>query len=326
MTGAETPPGAGTRRGGGPGPVRVGTRASTLARTQTATVTAALAAAGLAVTTVAMTSDGDRTRASLSSLGGTGVFAANLRRALLAGECDAVVHSLKDLPTQPHPGLRIAATPAREDARDVLCARDHLTLATLPHGATVGTGSPRRAAQLRARRPDLHVVDIRGNVETRLGFVSSGKLDAVVLAAAGLHRVGRTEAISEYLELGDWPTAPGQGVLAIEVRQEEDRPNLLAALTAVHDPTAWAAALAERAVLAALEAGCAAPVAAHAVPGDRLSLHAAAYHPTQPQWLQASGTEDLGTADALERATALGRRLAAELLEAGAGEWITPSR
>src|SRR5690606_23485316 len=111
------------------------------------------------------------------------------------------------------------------------------------------------AAQLRARRPDLQVADIRGNVETRLGFVSSGKLDAVVLAAAGLHRVGRTEAISEYLELGDWPTAPGQGVLAIEVRQEEDRPDLLAALTAVHDPTAWAAALAERAVLAALEAG-----------------------------------------------------------------------
>src|SRR5699024_824145 len=281
-------------------PIRVGTRASNLAQTQTGTVVDALAETGLAVQTVPMTSDGDRTRASLASLGGTGVFAANLRRALLAGECDAVVHSLKDLPTTPHPGLRIAATPAREDPRDALCARDGLTLATLPEGARVGTGSPRRAAQLRTRRPDLQVSDIRGNVETRLGFVTSGELDAVVLAAAGLHRVDRAEAITEYLDLADWPTAPGQGVLAVEVREEEDHADLLTALEQVHDPAAWAAVTAERAVLAALEAGCAAPVAAHGTVGTpppgssprsagaaaragRLSLHAAAYHPTQAQ-------------------------------------------
>ncbi len=307
-------------------PVRVGTRASNLAQTQTATVTTALAATGLTVQSVAMTSDGDRTRASLASLGGTGVFAANLRRALLAGECDAVVHSFKDLPTQAHPGLRIAATPAREDARDVLCARDGLTLATLPEGARVGTGSPRRAAQLRTRRPDLQVADIRGNVETRLGYVASGELDAVVLAAAGLHRVERTEAITEYLELAEWPTAPGQGVLAVEVRAEEDRADLLAALEAIHDRATWAAATAERSVLAALEAGCAAPVAAHAVAGDLLTLHAAAYHPTEVRSLQAHGSEKLDGAEAFQVATALGWHLAAELLDAGAGEWITPGR
>lgn len=324
-------------------PVRVGTRASNLAQTQTATVVDALAATGLQVRTVPMTSDGDRTRASLASLGGTGVFAANLRRALLAGECDAVVHSLKDLPTTPHPGLRVAATPAREDPRDVLCARDGLTLATLPEGARVGTGSPRRAAQLRTRRPDLQVADIRGNVESRLGLVTAGELDAVVLAAAGLHRVGRAEAITEYLELADWPTAPGQGVLAVEVREEEDRVDLLAALEQVHDRSAWAAVTAERAVLAALEAGCAAPVAAHAVLGTppagsspqsagaaaragRLSLHAAAYHPTQAQSLYADGTVSLDDGEPSQVATALGQRLAGELLEAGAGEWITPAR
>lgn len=322
----------GTPAGATSGAVRVGTRASNLAQTQTATVVDALTAAGLDVHTVLMTSDGDRTRASLASLGGTGVFAANLRRALLAGECDAVVHSLKDLPTTPHPGLRIAATPAREDARDVLCARDGFTVATLPEGARVGTGSPRRAAQLRTRRPDLQVSDIRGNVETRLGFVTSGELDAVVLAAAGLHRVDRTAAISEYLPLTDWPTAPGQGVLAVEVREDTGRVDLLTALETIHDEDAWAAATAERAVLARLEAGCAAPVAAHAHVGDgqaapvddlaprTLRLHAAAYHPTEVQALRADGTG--GLADA----TALGRRLAEELLAAGAGDWITPVR
>ena len=331
-----TPAGTGAPTGDGasPGAVRVGTRASTLAQTQTATVVDALTAAGLQVRAVPMTSDGDRTRASLASLGGTGVFAANLRRALLAGECDAVVHSLKDLPTTPHPGLRIAATPAREDARDVLCARDAFTVATLPEGARVGTGSPRRAAQLRTQRPDLQVADIRGNVQTRLGFVTSGELDAVVLAAAGLHRVRLTDAITEYLPLIDWPTAPGQGVLAVEVRDGEDRTDLLTALAAVHDENAWAAATAERAVLARLEAGCAAPVAAHAqvagaadagqpvegTAGGTLRLHAAAYHPTAGHSLLADGAGDL------DQAADLGQRLAEELLAAGAGDWITPGR
>src|SRR5699024_2968430 len=176
------------------------------------------------------------------------------------------------------------------------------------------------------RRPDLQVSDIRGNVETRLGFVTSGELDAVVLAAAGLHRVDRAEAITEYLDLADWPTAPGQGVLAVEVREEEDRADLLTALEQVHDPAAWAAVTAERAVLATLEAGCAAPVAAHATAGEVLTLHAAAYHPTQAQSLRADGSEILDDAAPFQTATALGQRLADELLEAGAGDGAPPGR
>src|SRR5699024_9828979 len=167
---------------------------------------------------------------------------------------------------------------------------------------------------------------IRGNVETRLGFVTSGELDAVVLAAAGLHRVDRAEAITEHLDLADWPTAPGQGVLAVEGREEEDHADLPPAPQQVHDPAAWAAETAERAVLAALEAGCAAPVAAHATAGEVLRLHAAAYHPTQAQSLRADGSEILDDAAPFQAATALGERLAGELLEAGAGEWITPGR
>lgn len=301
-----------------PGPViRLGTRASTLARTQTTTVARGLEGAGTRVELVPMTSHGDHTRASLASLGGTGVFAARLRQALLAGQCDAVVHSLKDLPAAAHPGLRIAATPARGDARDVLCARAGLTVDTLPRGATVGTGSPRRAAQMRAHRPDLNVRDIRGNVETRLSYVTKGTYDAVVLAAAGLQRVGRTEAISHYLPLEDWPPAPGQGILAIEVRQDEQRPQIMTALAAVHDPLAWACAQAERGVLARLEAGCAAPVAAHArIAEDRVHLHAAAYHPDNVRDLHARGSADPAGA------TALGAHLADELLASGAGEWI----
>lgn len=298
--------------------LRLGTRASTLARTQTASVAAALEETGMRTELVPMTSEGDHTRASLASLGGTGVFAARLRQALLAGQCDAVVHSLKDLPATDHPGLRIAATPPRGDARDVLCARDGLTVDTLPEGATVGTGSPRRAAQLRAHRPDLQVRDIRGNVETRLGYVTGAELDAVVLAGAGLQRVSRTEAISQYLPLADWPAAPGQGILAVEVREEDAE--LTAQLAAVHDPSAWACAQAERGVLARLEAGCAAPVAAYAeVAGDRVQLHAVAYHPHQAGDLHARGSSTLA------EAAQLGARMAEELLAGGAGEWI-PTR
>src|SRR5690606_37519769 len=178
--------------------LRLGTRASLLARTQAGDVADALTAAGVATELVPMTSHGDTTRASLASLGGTGVFAAALREALLAGECDAVVHSYKDLPTAPHPGLRVAATPARADHRDVLCAAS--PLAELREGARVGTGSPRRRAQLLAARPDLEVVDIRGNVDTRLAMVTDGELDGVVLAMAGLSRIGREEHVAETFE------------------------------------------------------------------------------------------------------------------------------
>ncbi|SEE31551.1 hydroxymethylbilane synthase [Ruania alba] len=306
--------------------MRIGTRASDLARTQAGTVADALIAVGLDCELVPMTSDGDKTRASLASLGGTGVFAAGLRTALLEGRCDAVVHSLKDLPTTPHPGLTVVAAPVREDPRDALCARDGLTLTELPHGARIGTGSPRRAAQLRTRRPDLDVVDIRGNVGTRLGFVTDGELDAVVLAAAGLHRLGLDHVVTEHLDLADWPTAPGQGVLAVEIRTDTppDSP-LRGALATIHDDAAWACAQAERSVLATLEAGCAAPVAAYADirqdgGADILELHAVAYRPGGGDQIEhrASGA----CVDGIDGAIALGAEAARYLLDAGASAWI----
>ncbi|WP_228759874.1 hydroxymethylbilane synthase [Pseudactinotalea sp. HY158] len=309
--------------------IRIGTRASALATAQSGTVVAALAAAGEPAELVPMVSAGDRTRASLASLGGTGIFATRLREALLAGECDALVHSLKDLPTAPHPGLAFAATPAREDPRDVLCGA---RLADLPRGARVGTGSPRRRARLLAARPDLDVVDIRGNVETRLARAlgPGADLDAVVLAAAGLRRLGRTEVIDEYL---DGPAAPGQGAIVVEVRAGDDA--LARRLRVLHDAPTWAATTAERSLLAALEAGCAAPVAALAGTGDPASpgnsdnpertgpsgnpdlrLEAIAYAPDGSSLVTGTAT---GTA---EGAGALGRGLAAELLAGGAAAWL----
>ena len=237
---------------------------------QTGTIAELLAkASGLDVELVPITSEGDRSTDPLSSLGGTGVFAIGLREALLEDRCDVVVHSLKDLPTAAAPGLVISATPKRADARDAVCARDGLTLDTLPEGARVGTGSPRRVAQLRARRADLDVIDIRGNVDTRLGKVASGKLDAVILAAAGLGRLGLLDAITEYCGLDGWPTAPGQGSLAIETRENPERVLAKAVASVNHGPTRTMVT-AEREVLRLLEAGCSAPIGAHAMIDDGL--------------------------------------------------------
>ncbi|NRG40518.1 hydroxymethylbilane synthase [Rathayibacter sp. VKM Ac-2835] len=248
--------------------IRVGTRASALAVAQTRMTADRMAqAAGVPVELVRIESDGDRMRGSLASLGGTGVFVSALRDALLAGRCDAIVHSLKDLPTAPVEGLVLGAVPEREDPRDALCAREGATLATLPRGARVGTGSPRRRAALLAARPDLEIVDIRGNIDTRLGRVSAGSsspLDAIVLALSGLRRLGRTDAVTEVLDFGVSPHAPGQGALAIEVRAEEPSDELRAALAAVEHTATRAAITAERALLAVLEAGCAAPIGATA--------------------------------------------------------------
>ena len=297
--------------------LRVATRGSALARAQTGHVVAALIeATGVEVETIVINSEGDRSKESLSSLGGTGVFASALREALLAGECDLVVHSLKDLPTAPYEGLVIAAVPEREDPRDALCSRDGLTLDELPEGARVGTGSPRRVAQLLSLRPDLEIVDIRGNVDTRLGRVREGDLDAVVLAAAGLTRLGRLDAAAELFALDIWPSAPGQGALAIETREGDSIPELLS----IEHPPTRTAVLAERSVLAALEAGCAAPVGAAAtVLGDELQLFATVY--------QADGEAELGcerTAELLgddrHVAELLGAAVATQLLEDGAAE------
>jgi hydroxymethylbilane synthase len=298
-------------------PLRIATRGSALARAQTGIVAATLMeATGVDIETVIIASEGDRSKESLASLGGTGVFASALREALLADECDMIVHSLKDLPTAPYEGLVIGAIPEREDARDALCTRGGLTLDELPEGARVGTGSPRRIAQLLSLRPDLTIVDIRGNVDTRLGRLVEGDLDAVVLASAGLGRLGRLDAASELFALELWPTAPGQGALAIETREGDSIPELLS----IEHPPTRTAVLAERSVLAALEAGCAAPVGATAVVvDDELRLSATVY--------KADGTAELGC----ERSAALlgddhllaellGQAVAAQLLEDGAAE------
>lgn len=265
--------------------LRLGTRRSPLARTQSQWVadrlTAALALAWpgrpVEVELVEITTEGDTSKASLAGLGGTGVFVSALRDALYDGRIDFAVHSLKDLPTAEAPGLTLAALPARVDPRDVLIARDGLTLAQLPLAATVGTGSPRRAAQLRSLGHGLEVVDVRGNVDTRLRLVSNGVLDAIVLARAGLLRLSRETEATEVLATSVMLPAPGQGALAVETRIEADP--LRAALALLDDPATRASVLAERALLARLEAGCAAPVGAlaevvEAAAGPELSLRA----------------------------------------------------
>jgi hydroxymethylbilane synthase len=291
--------------------MRLGTRGSALALAQTGTVAAALEKSGVSVELVTITTEGDTSKASLASLGGTGVFASALRDALLDGRVDAVVHSLKDLPTASFPGLAIGATPKREDARDALCARDGLTFDTLPEGARVGTGSPRRRAQVLARRPDLEVVDIRGNVDTRLGKVGT-ELDAVVLAAAGLSRLGRLDAVTEFLGIDGWPTAPGQGAVAVEVRAGEEK-----SVASLDHHATRVVVEAERQVLALLEAGCAAPVGAHALVEDGLFFLSARVY-------SLDGTERLTSSHALylsdvkNPASELATRVADELLDAGA--------
>jgi len=300
-----------------PAHVVVGTRASALAVTQTGHVADALARLGdLTIETVHIRTEGDRLTGSLSSLGGTGVFVTALRDALLDGRCDVAVHSLKDLPTGPADGLVIGAVPVREDPADALCARDGLKLADLPSGARVGTGSPRRRAQLLAVRPDLDVVDIRGNVDTRLKRVTDD-LDAVVLARAGLARLGRLDAVTEAFAPDVMAPAPGQGALAVEVRDGVDGP-LADALRALdHRPTRLAVT-AERALLERLEAGCAAPIGAWAVlTGTNLRLDAVVARPDGSAVLRrGSSIEATDEADA----RTLGATLADELLEHGAAD------
>ncbi|MEV0572142.1 hydroxymethylbilane synthase [Micrococcus luteus] len=279
-------------------PLRIGTRGSALATTQTSHVAEALTErSGLAHELVVIRTEGDVTTGSLASLGGTGVFASALRAAVLDGVVDAAVHSLKDLPAAQPETLEIAAVPARADLRDALCARDGLTLATLPEGARVGTGSPRRVAQLKALRPDLELVDIRGNVQTRLARVPGleqhddhapaavgsprGDLDAVILACAGLDRLGLDHVITERIDPEVMVPAPGQGALAMEIRAEDESflgralldpeapvGRLHAALELVDDRDTHVAVTAERALLRRLEAGCAAPIGAVARVGD----------------------------------------------------------
>jgi hydroxymethylbilane synthase len=299
--------------------LRIGTRGSALARTQTRSVAAAL---GVPVEIVPIVTDGDRSAAAVAELGGTGVFVSALRAALLTDEIDVAVHSYKDLPTAPAEGIVIAAVPAREDPRDALVAAGGRTLAELPTGAKVGTGSPRRTAQLRALGLGLEVVPVRGNVDTRLRKVADGELDAVVLALAGLRRLGRDDEATEILDPIQVLPAPAQGALAVECRAS-DSPTL-ALLAALDDADSRAAVTAERALLAELEAGCSAPVAALAevAEGDEgpevfLRGSVTALDGSDAVRLSATGP----TTDA----EGVGRRLAAELLADGADKMMGSS-
>jgi hydroxymethylbilane synthase len=302
-------------------PLRVGTRASHLARTQSGHVAEALRAAlDRDVVLVEVTTQGDVSSAPLSALGGVGVFVSALRDALLRGDVDVAVHSLKDIPTYAQDGITLAAVPTREDPRDVVVARDGLTLGELPAGSKVGTGSLRRAAQLNALGLGLEIVDIRGNVDTRIGKVASGELDAVLLARAGLARIGRLDEITEVMDPLQMLPAPGQGALAVECRSDDE--SLIDQVrAALDDERTRAAVTAERIVLAALEAGCSAPVGALAEiaegeVGDELWVRAIALSNDGGVVVRKSAT---GTPD---DAVGVGQRLAAEMLEEGADTLI----
>ncbi len=299
-------------------PLRLGTRGSALALAQSGHVaTAVEAALGRPVELVRVQTEGDRNAAAIAQIGGTGVFVTALRDALLDGRVDLAVHSYKDLPTAPADGLVIAAVPPREDPRDVLVARDGLTLGELAAGARIGTGSPRRTAQLLGLGLGLAVVPIRGNVDTRIAKVRAAELDAVVLARAGLARLGRVDDATEVIDPLTMLPAPAQGALAIECRAADVE--LAEALAALDHADTRAAVRAERSLLAALEAGCTAPVGALAQvaegdDGEEIYLRGlvAAIDGTDAVRLSATGP----TSEAED----VGRRLAAELLDVGAAD------
>jgi hydroxymethylbilane synthase len=297
--------------------LRLGTRTSALATAQASAVASSITAAcGRSVELVPVLSRGDIDAAPLTDIGGEGVFVTALRQALAAGYVDIAVHSLKDLPTASPEGIALAAIPPREDPRDAVVGRDGLTLSELPAGSVVGTGAPRRAAQLRALGFGLDVQPIRGNVDTRIASVAAGVVDAVVVARAGLARLGRLDAVTEVLDPLLMLPAPGQGALAVECRSTDlDTAALLAALD---DPSTRSAVTAERSVLATLAGGCSAPVGALGDlalgdDGDELWLRAVAAAPDGSRQVRLSSTG--GPQDA----AALGRALAERMLGEGAG-------
>ncbi|MFG3286477.1 hydroxymethylbilane synthase [Streptomyces sp. NPDC048111] len=305
--------------------LRLGTRRSKLAMAQSGHVADAVRQlTGRPVELVEITTYGDTSREHLAQIGGTGVFVVALREALLRGEVDFAVHSLKDLPTAGHPDLVLAAIPVREDPRDVLVARDGLTFEQLPDGARVGTGSPRRMAQLnayaRSHGRTIETVPIRGNIDTRVGYVTKGELDAVVLAAAGLNRIGRADVVTDHLSVDTVLPAPGQGALAIECTAADA--DLAAVLAELDDPVTRAAVTAERSLLAALEAGCSAPVGALAdllVDGQvvhEMRLRGVVGTTDGSSLVQLSTTGPVPTSH--DEAMALGRELADEMLAKGA--------
>jgi hydroxymethylbilane synthase len=298
--------------------LRLGTRRSPMAVAQSQLVGRALTrATGHQVELVGIDSAGDASRELLTQIGGTGVFVSSLRTSLLAGEVDIAVHSLKDLPTAPAAGITLAAVPPRDDPRDALAARDTAKLADLRPGALIGTGSPRRAAQLLMLRPDVRPVPVRGNAGTRLAKMESGELDAVVLAQAGLARIGRLDAVSQVFDPDEMLPDPGQGALAVECCT--GREDLVALLASIDDAVSRAATTAERTLLGDLEAGCGAPVGAYAAGTDVLRLRAVVVAADGGKALRGSASGSLSAAELI------GRQVAADLLSRGAGSYMAVS-
>lgn len=304
--------------------IRLGTRASALATTQSGHVADLIRERlGREVVLVEVSTEGDRSSAPLASMGGTGVFVSALRDALLDGRVDVAVHSLKDLPTAPADGIALAAVPPREDPRDVVVARDGLTLGELPVGSRLGTGSPRRVSQLAALGLGLELEGIRGNVDTRIRKVREGQVDAVVLARAGLARLGRLDEVTEVLDPLQMLPAPGQGALAVECRSDDA--DLVAGLAQLDDAPTRAAVTAERAVLSTLEAGCSAPLGALAEvvegeDGEELWLRAVALSEDGGLSVRMSATGPV------DEAARLGTRLASDMLDEGAADLMTAPR
>jgi hydroxymethylbilane synthase len=304
------------------GVIRIGTRGSLLATTQAGVIRDALISRGHPAELVIISTRGDRSPDTPIEHMGVGVFTAELREAILDGRVDAAVHSYKDLPTADDPRFAIPAVPPREDPRDVLVARDNLVLGELPAGSLIGTSSPRRAAQLRALGLGLEIRPLRGNLDTRLNRVRNGELDGIVVARAGLARIGRLEVVTETLEPVQMLPAPAQGALAVECRAEDT--GLAAILAELDDSDTRAAVTAERVLLAELEAGCSAPVGAIAevvesIDEDgrvfeELSLRACVATVSGSDVIRASGVGTPG------RARELGVSVAAELFELGARE------
>lgn len=296
--------------------IRIGTRASTLALAQATSVATALRAYGHDTEIVPMRTEGDRlATARLAAVGGKGLFVREIEDALLAGSIDVAVHSLKDLPAELPDGLMLASFPAREDPRDVIVTRGRGGVAGLPPGAVVGTSSPRRRALLLAARADLAVEPLRGNVDTRLRKLEAGDCDAVLLAAAGLRRLGITPPHAEPLAVEVFVPAVGQGILGLEARVGDER--VRASLAALDDRATRACALAERAFLSRLGASCVTPVAGHAsIEGDAVVMRALVVSEDGRRLLRQNGTA--APADAMD----LGRRLADGLLDQGAAEMV----
>lgn len=295
-------------------PIRIGTRGSALARRQASAIAELLRLAHPehTFTLVEVSTVGDRDAAtSLSRIGGQGVFVKEIEAALLDGRVDIAVHSMKDVPTRGTPGLAFGAAPPREDVRDAVVSRTGDPLSALPTGARVGTGSARRAAQLRALRPDLRVLDMRGNVDTRLRRVVEASYDAAVLAAAGLARLGLLERAAEMLPIDAMLPAPGQGALAVQVRENDAATRALAGV--IDHSATHSAVRAERAMLATLGGGCLLPVGAYArVEGGRMTLRAIVAHPSGEPLLRDELTGDAADPEAL------GAEVARRLLDAGA--------